>query len=162
MSEIAIIVEGATCKCQYGNAPDKLKVLTNEKDYANNEKLIATTLEIGAATLEKNCFGKCPLMGTPSPPCKPVITEWQDYYEEVILSNGGYILLEKSKAICAISGSPCIEFVDNGQIEKPCQQNINNADKEVESQVNPLVDIEDMKYSEPSFRGITIQGKEIG
>ncbi|MDR0793010.1 MAG: DUF4280 domain-containing protein, partial [Chitinophagaceae bacterium] len=63
MSEKTIVVQGAMCKCQFGQAPDKLKVLSHKKHYANDkngsDKLIATTLETGAATLQANTFGNC-------------------------------------------------------------------------------------------------------
>lgn len=156
MSEIPVAVEGAVCQCQYGNIPDKIKVLSHKKEFANDGKLIVSTMEIGAATLEKNCFGKCPLMGTPSPPCKPVITEWQDYYDAVQLSNGGCIVLETSKAVCAISGTPCIEITNNGQIEEPCEQNFDNVNDEVQSQLNPLVDVNEMRLPEQKYEGIVI------
>lgn len=157
MSEKTIVVEGAICKCQFGNLPDKLKVLSHAKEYANNQKLIVTTMEIGATTLEKNCFGTCPKLGTPPPPCKPAITEWKDYYEEVVLENGGYIILENSKAVCAISGTPCIEILHHGQISEPCQQNFDNADRDVQGQLNPMANIEDLSLPERIHSGITFK-----
>ena len=51
MAEKHIVVQGAICKCQYGQAPDTLKVLSHDKEYANDKdaskKRIATTKEIG-------------------------------------------------------------------------------------------------------------------
>lgn len=161
MSEKLIVVEGAMCKCQFGNAPDKLKVLSHQKEYANNGKLIVTTMEIGTTTFEANCFGSCPKLGSPPPPCKPMITEWKDYYEAVQLSNGGYIIIENSKAVCAIAGTPCIEIIDCGQIEEPCPQNADNADEDIQSQLNPLVQLSDIKLAEHSCDGILINNKKI-
>ncbi|SHM50687.1 DUF4280 domain-containing protein [Chryseobacterium polytrichastri] len=152
MAEKHIVVQGAMCKCQFGQAPDKLKVLTHKKEYANDKdaskKLIVTTKEIGAATFEKNTFGNCTKMGVPPPPCKIMVTEWQNFYDKVQLSNGGFIILEDSKAICAIAGTPCIEIIDNGQRAEACQQNFKNADKDVQQQINPLVDSESMQKKE--------------
>ncbi len=37
MAEKHIVVQGATCKCQFGQAPDKLKVFTHQKEYANDK-----------------------------------------------------------------------------------------------------------------------------
>jgi hypothetical protein len=158
MNKKAIVVQGAICKCQFGNAPDKIKVLSHNKEFANDpegsKKLIVTTLEIGGATLEKNCFGTCPKLGSPPPPCKPVITEWQDYYEEVTLSNGGHIILESSKAVCAIAGTPCIEIVHHGQIAEPSQQNFENADENVQGQLNPMIDMNEMLQAEHTHSGV--------
>ena len=51
MAEKHIVVQGAMCKCQFGQAPDKIKVLSHKKEYANDKdaskKLIVTTKEIG-------------------------------------------------------------------------------------------------------------------
>ncbi|WP_314299999.1 PAAR-like protein [Capnocytophaga sputigena] len=62
-----LVCQGATCQCQFGNAPDKLKVLTQTKAFINEEepqeKLVATTADVGA-TFEKNTFGLCKLQPT--------------------------------------------------------------------------------------------------
>lgn len=144
MAEKHIVVQGAVCKCQFGQVPDKIKVLSHQKEYANDKdaskKLIVTTKEIGGATLEKNTFGNCTkLPGSPPPPCKPMITEWKDFYEAVELSNGGNIILEDSKAICAIAGTPCIEIIDHGQRTEASKQNFRNANNDVQQQINPLI-----------------------
>jgi len=158
MAEKHIVVQGALCKCQFGQMPDKLKVLSHQKEYANDKdaskKLIVTTKEIGAATFEKNTFGNCIKMGTPPPPCKIMVTEWKDYYEKVQLNNGGYIIVETSKAVCAIAGTPCIEIIDHGQRTEGSPQNCKNADKDVQQQINPLVDAEEMYEKQPENKEI--------
>lgn len=157
MAEKHIVVQGAMCKCQFGQAPDKLKVLSHQKEYANDKnaskKLIVTTKEIGGATFEKNTFGNCTKNGGPPPPCKIMVTEWQKFYEKVQLSNGGYIILEDSKAICAVAGTPCIEIIDHGQKAEASQQNFKNADKDVQQQINPLVDTESMYNDQRNYGG---------
>lgn len=155
MAEKHIVVQGAMCKCQFGQVPDKLKVLSHQKEYANDKeaskKLIVTTKEIGATTFEKNTFGNCTKMGVPPPPCKVMVTEWQNFYDKVQLSNGGFIILEDSKAICAIAGTPCIEIIDHGQRAEACEQNFKNSDQDVQQQINPLVSSEEMYNEQPSF-----------
>lgn len=158
MAEKHIVVHGAVCKCQFGQTPDNLKVLTHQKEYANDKsaskKLIATTKEIGAATFEKNTFGSCTKMGSPPPPCKVMVTEWQKFYDKVQLSNGGFIILEDSKAVCAVAGTPCIEIIDHGQRAEASQQNFKNADQDVQQQINPLVDSEKMYKRETAHEGL--------
>lgn len=158
MSEKAIVVQGAICTCQFGTVPDKLKVLSHSKEYANDEsgsdKLIATTKEVGK-TFQANCFGVCPKLGSPPPPCQVVVTEWQDYYEEVILSNGGKILIETSKATCPIGGAGCISILHHGQIGVPSQQNFDNAHEDVQGQLNPMVSKSEMSQSESNHSGLT-------
>ncbi|MDG4651939.1 DUF4280 domain-containing protein [Chryseobacterium arthrosphaerae] len=152
MAEKHVVVQGAMCRCQFGQAPDKLKVLTHQKEYANDKaaskKLIVTTKEIGGATFEKNTFGNCTKMGGPPPPCKIMVTEWQNFYDKVQLSNGGFIIVEDSKAVCAVAGTPCIEIIDHGQRAEAGSQNFKNADKDVQQQINPLVDAEEMRKEE--------------
>ncbi|AYZ13289.1 DUF4280 domain-containing protein [Chryseobacterium arthrosphaerae] len=152
MAEKHVVVQGAMCRCQFGQAPDKLKVLTHQKEYANDKaaskKLIVTTKEIGGATFEKNTFGNCTKMGGPPPPCKIMVTEWQNFYDKVQLSNGGFIVVEDSKAVCAVAGTPCIEIIDHGQRAEAGSQNFKNADKDVQQQINPLVDAEEMRKEE--------------
>ncbi len=160
MAEKHVVVQGAICKCQFGNMPDKLKVLSHKKEYANDkagsQKLIATTKEIGATTFEKNTFGNCLKMGTPPPPCKPMVTEWKDFYKDVTLSNGGNIILEDSKAVCAIAGTPCISVLNHGQMTEPSGQNFKNANADVQKQLNPLVNVGDMIKRRHDGNGITL------
>ena len=158
MAEKHIVVQGALCKCQFGQTPDKLKVLSHQKEYANDraasKKLIVTTKEVGAATFEKNTFGNCTKMGSLPPPCKVMVTEWQNFYDKVQLSNGGYIILEDSKAVCEISGTPCIEIIDHGQRAEASQQNFKNANQDVQQQINPLIDSESMYKEQASAKGV--------
>lgn len=158
MSEKHVVVDGAVCKCQFGVAPDKIKVLSHKKEYANDKagasKLIATTKEIGGSTLTANTFGTCSKMGSPPPPCKPVITEWQDYYDEVVLTNGGKILLETSKAVCAVAGTACIEVIHHGQVAEPSVQNFSNANENIQGQLNPCVSMNQLSEEDSGSRGI--------
>lgn len=148
MSEKCIVVQGAECECKFSVEPkkDKLKVLSQTKDYANDKdaskKRIATNKEIGQ-TLEKNTFGKCKLQPTSSDylPCKVIITQWTDCYEQVIMSNQGKILLENSKATCPIGGSDCITITKHGQKTEGSSQNIKNANQDIHSQLNPMVSL---------------------
>ncbi|WP_310556420.1 DUF4280 domain-containing protein [Flavobacterium sp.] len=153
MSEKHVVVQGATCKCKHSVAPqtDKLKVLSQTKAFANDKdgskKLIATTMEIGQ-TLEKNTFGNCKMQpnGTSYNPCMATITKWSGAYEEVTYEeNKGNPLLEDSKATCPIGGPDCIEIAKHGQKAEPNQQNAKNADKDVQSQLNPMTNLDEME-----------------
>lgn len=153
MSSKYVVVQDALCECEFGDFPDKLKVLSQQKIYANDNKasskLIATTMEIGGATFEKNTFGQCKMQPTGSSfkPCQIVITQWEGFYENVELSNGGQILLEDSKAICPMGGSPCISVLFHGQTN---EQSINTTseNEELAEQINPLVDLQDLQAPE--------------
>ncbi|MDH7464194.1 DUF4280 domain-containing protein [Chitinophagaceae bacterium 26-R-25] len=155
MSEKHVVVQGAECKCQFGSATDKLKVLSQTKHYANDKqgsnKLIATNLDKGGATLQENTFGNCSKKN--NNPCTPSITEWQSFYEEVELSNGGKILLEDSKATCPTGSPGCITFVTHGQIAEPCAQNFKNGNAEMHGQLNPLVRMNAMLAAQPAHGG---------
>ena len=152
MSEKHIVVQGATVKCKFSVEPklDKLKVKTQSKHYANDkdaaDKLIATDNDIGQ-TLEKNTFGKCKMQPNGSGdflPCQAVITKWSGFYEKVTLSNQGKILLEDSKGTCPIGGPDCILIDNHGQKAEVSEQNVKKANPQVNSQINPLVDVTEL------------------
>ena len=162
MSAKHVVVQGATVKCKFSVEPklDKLKVKTHSKHYANDKdaanKLIATDKEIGQ-TLEKNTFGKCKMQPNGSGdylPCQAVITKWSGFYEKVTLSNKGKILLEDSKATCPIGGADCITVDKHGQKAEVSEQNVKNAKPEVQKQINPMVDIEDLFQRKHTDEGI--------
>lgn len=164
MSEKHIVVQGAICECKQGFTPDRLKVSSHKYEYANDkdgsQKLIVTTLELGQP-FEAKTFGMCKLQPTGSSykPCQPMITGWKGYYKDVVLKNGGNIILENSKAICAIAGSPVVSITNHGQISEPNQQNINNADEDTQAQLNPMVNPNDLGSSKKSNEGITESAK---
>ncbi|MRX64883.1 DUF4280 domain-containing protein [Maribacter luteus] len=138
MSQKHLVCHGALCKCQFGTAPDKLMVLTQNKIYINDEKssekLVATTMELGP-TFEKKTFGTCSMTNSA---CVPNITMWDGFYEKVTLPNKGNPLLEDSKGTCAIGGAPCVEILFHGQIATPNEMNADNTEEELISLINPL------------------------
>jgi hypothetical protein len=144
MSTGHVVVDGAICKCQFGDVPDVLVVQSQQKGYINDnasKKLIANTMDLGSPFKAKT-FGQCKLqpMGSSFKPCMPMVTKWQEFYDKVILSNQGQILTEKSKATCAIPGAPCIEFTWHGQTAEGGAGNTEEeADEDIQSQLNPLV-----------------------
>jgi hypothetical protein len=153
MSEKHLVVQGATLKCKFSVEPktDTLKVKTQKKHYSNDKdaekKLIATDKEIGQ-TLEKNTFGKCKMQPNGSGdylPCQATITKWSGFYEKITLSNKGKILVEDSKGTCPIGGPDCIEIDKHGQKAEAGKQNFKEADPEVHSQINPMVDMTDFQ-----------------
>ena len=164
MSDKAVVVDGATTKCQFSVAPqtDILKVLSQSKDYANDKqgekKLIATTKEIGQ-TLEKNTFGNCKMQPTGNSylPCKAVITQWTDFYEKVTLSNKGKILLEDSKATCPIGGAGCITITKHGQKAEPSKQNVRSKNTDKSDAINPLANTENFKQEIEQNQGNDVE-----
>ncbi|GAA4107067.1 hypothetical protein GCM10022393_02010 [Aquimarina addita] len=143
MSKKFVVVKGAQCECKFGDSPDALKITSHSKYYASDkngaDKLIATTMELGGATFQSNTFGKCKLQPTGSSykPCQIVVSKWIGFYQDVELGNGGKILVEDSKAVCPISGSPCISITDHGQAAEGSVSS-GNEDQQVQQQLNPL------------------------
>jgi len=158
MSTGHIVVDGAICKCKFGFAPDVLVVQSQQKEYINDsdgsKKLIASTMDLGMPFKAKT-FGQCKLQPTSSSylPCVPAITQWQDFYDKVILSNQGHILTENSKGICAISGSPSVEFTWHGQTAETGSSNVEEADEEIQSHLNPLVNVKEMSQAQETISG---------
>lgn len=145
MSKKHLVCQGAICECQYGNFPDKLKVLTQSKHYINDKnatsKLVVTHVDIGM-TFENNTFGLCKLQPTTFgyKPCIPILQEWTGQYKKITYKiNNGNPLLEDSKGICAISGSPSIKINDHGETAELTQQNIDNADNDILVEFLPFV-----------------------
>ena len=147
MSQKYLVCQGATCKCNFGTTPDKLKVLTQNRHYINDkdgkEKLTATHKDIGK-TFEKNTFGSCSKMN--NNPCQAVVTEWNGYYENITLeyNGGGKALLENSKATCPIGGKDCITILKHGQTIEISKQNLKNANPTKIHIFNPLMDVEEI------------------
>lgn len=144
------VVQGATCLCKYGTTPDTLKVHTQTKYYLNDhqatKKLAATNKDIGT-TFEKNTFGPCKMQPTPGgfKPCQIIVTAWTGFYEkEKYTPPDGYILLKDSKATCPIGGPDCISILESGQMGEPSKKNVKDADPDLQSHVNPLVDMKNI------------------
>jgi len=139
MAEKHLVCQGAMCMCKFGASPDKLSVLSHQKEFINDadgaKKMIATSMELGP-TFEKNTFGSCKKMN--NNPCTASVTEWSDFYEDIILSNGGNILLEDSTATCPVGGKGCIEITFHGQVAEMGAQNEENADEEVLGHLYPF------------------------
>lgn len=152
MSQKHLVCQGATCQCQFGNAPDKLKVLTQTKAFINEEepqeKLVATTADVGA-TFEKNTFGLCqmqPLPGGGYKPCQAMVTQWSGAYENVTYEeNNGHPLLEDSKATCPIGGKDCISIINHGQVAEITKVNIINANPAKITMINPFVNFHKLR-----------------
>jgi len=160
MSEKKLVCHGAICKCQYGDVPDTLEVLTQQKVYINDSgshKLVATHMDLGTPFKVKT-FGQCKLQPTGSSfkPCMPAITAWDGYFEKTqVKLNQGYPLLEDSKATCAIAGAPCVEITFHGQVAEPSSQNVENVDEEFMSQVFPIFNVKEIENPSP-YDGISV------
>ncbi|MFC4163062.1 DUF4280 domain-containing protein [Epilithonimonas zeae] len=144
MSEKHLVCQGALCRCNFGTAPDKLKVLTQSKRYINDkggsQKLMATNKDINK-TFEKNMFGNCSKLN--NNPCQVTVTQWSDFYDKITLEeNNGNALLESSKATCPIGSTDCISIINHGQTAEVSQQNVKNTDKEVIAELFPMMDLE--------------------
>jgi hypothetical protein len=154
MSKKHLVCQGAICQCQFGTTPDTLKVLTQSKQFINDkegkEKLMATHRDIGM-TFEKNTFGSCKMMK--NNPCVPALIQWQGYYENIqIEENQGKALLEDSKGICSVAGSPCISITFHGQIAEVSPQNVQNVDNEDILMICPVMDLSELEKHKIQFK----------
>jgi len=142
MSEKHLVCQGGICMCKYGTTPDKFKVISQKKHFINDEqgseKLLGNTKDIGQP-FDAKTFGSCKKMN--NNPCKPAITKWTKFYENVVLDNGGKLLLEDSKAICSVAGDPCVEFTFHGQTAAVSSKSADKADPDVSSNLNPLINV---------------------
>ena len=137
-----LVVDGAICMCNFGVSPDILTVLSQQKEYANDadgqKKLIANSMDIGSP-FKAGTFGACSKMK--GKPCKSSVIQWQDYYEKVQLSNGGFPLLEDSKATCPLGTPGCIRIVFHGQITVMNKPDFLKSKPMITKALNPAVPI---------------------
>ena len=114
MADKHFVVQGATCKCSFGNSTAKLLVSGNSEyinDHSGGSKAVAGSKETGNPFFP-GTFGYCSCSRSS---CTPAIMEWKDFVPGITLSDGGRILTEDSTAICAVAGSACISIVEHGQ-----------------------------------------------
>lgn len=151
-----LVCQGAMCQCKMGVNPDTLKVLSQQKYYINDnsgaDKLVGNTMDLGIP-FEIGTFGNCSVTNSA---CAPTIVQWEGFYEKVELGNGGQVLTDKSKGICAVTGSPVIEFITNGQIGAPQASNFEEENENVQNQLNPLVNLSEIVKKGP-FEGVDIK-----
>ncbi|WP_440135114.1 PAAR-like protein, partial [Chitinophaga sancti] len=157
MSEKHFVVQGATCKCDYGASPDKLKIAANDRDYINDgsgdAKPIASTKDLGQP-LEAKTFGRCSKVNSG---CSVNITKWDSFYNKITLTNGGKILTEDSKATCAVSGSPCITIINHGQVAQVSSVHFDNVEVSTMAALNPMAPPPESNLQIPKVK--SIEGK---
>jgi len=129
------IIDGAMCSCKFGAAPGMLKVSSHQKVVLNANKKMATSKEL-QNTFYPPAFGVCNF-GYPSKPCAPAITQWLNVYQSMRLPRGAFPLMPDSKGICAVSGAPCVEITNHGQIEIPGASHVKNASAEHQTDLDP-------------------------
>ena len=132
------IVDGAICTCKFGVAPGMLKVDSQQKLILNVGKKTATTNEL-QNTFYPPGFGTCKF-GWPPRPCAPMITQWLNPYQGMRLPSGAFPLMPDSKGVCAVSGTPCVEIVNHGQMEIPGVSHAKNATAEHLCDLDPCAD----------------------
>jgi hypothetical protein len=157
MAEKHFVVQGAQCSCQFGASPDQLEVAANDREYINDgdgsSKPIASTKDIGQPFSSKT-FGKCSITRSS---CSPAVTQWQGFYQQVTLTNGGKILTEESKAVCSVSGSPCISINFHGQTAAVSSAHFNNVEVETMALLNPAAPKPGNKQEIPQVKQIKVK-----
>ncbi|HEY9259360.1 PAAR-like protein, partial [Chitinophaga sp.] len=129
MADKHFVVQGAVCKCSFGNTSSKLQVSATSEyinDHSGSTKAVASTSETGNP-FAPGTFGVCIFSHNA---CTPSITKWLGFSSNITLSGGGKILTEDSTAICAVSGTPCISISDHGQAAGITPHSDNNAHTE--------------------------------
>ncbi|WP_223654462.1 DUF4280 domain-containing protein [Hymenobacter psoromatis] len=104
------VCNGAMCHCDKGTLPSPLQVLSNQTVYLQG-KLMATNQDKLFVP-----FGTCALKN--NTPCVSALLLWEDYFERVSVTPGGYRpLLEKSTIKCAVGGT--VSILSTLQIKVP-------------------------------------------
>lgn len=131
------IADGAQCICKFGSAPGLLKVISHQLMMINHSnKKIATSMELGVPFYPP-AFGQCKFSWPPRP-CSPAIVKWDNVYKGMRINLTSNPLLTDSKATCSVCGSPCIDFIDHGQIELLGPPHVKNATAEHQTDLDPM------------------------
>ncbi|HVI46644.1 MAG TPA: DUF4280 domain-containing protein [Chitinophaga sp.] len=156
MADKHFVVQGAACSCQFGGSPDKLKVEANDREFINDSngstKLIASTKDTGQP-FEAKTFGNCSITRGA---CSPAVTQWENPYQKVTLTNGGKVLTEESKAVCSVSGAPCIKIDFHGQEAAVSQAHFDKVEIESLSVLNPMAK-PDTQKEQPKVKQIKVK-----
>lgn len=155
MADKHVVVQGALCRCNFGNAPAKIQVSANAEymnDVSGNSKPAAGSNEIGNPFMP-GTFGMCMLTHKP---CTPNIIQWDNVLPGVTLSNGGKILTEKSTAVCAAAGAPCVCIIHHGQTAYVAEDSIAENESAIIPALNPLVASRLKCREVPAIRTITL------
>ncbi|CAZ94483.1 MULTISPECIES: DUF4280 domain-containing protein [Flavobacteriaceae] len=152
-----LVCKGAICNCTMAPGVPSLpmEVITQQKYYINDDqgtqKLIATDLEKTVASVN---FTTCK-PGTPSSmPCAANL-EWSGFYENIELPNGGKPLLDTSTAQCSAGGGT-ITIFNHGQTISIPASTLEDADEDIHSQLNPMVNLGTAKYRNEDYDGIEL------
>lgn len=155
-----LVCKGAVCSCTMaGGATAKLKVITQQKHYINDangsEKAIATDKEMTVASLN---FKTCKPGTNSAHPCTAQL-KWKDFYDAVILQNGGSPLLHSSTAKCSTDGGD-ITILNHGQSGGGANGGqMERANEDAHNQINPMVRLGAVK---PKNMNIELQYKVTG
>jgi predicted chitinase len=156
MADKHFVVQGAVCKCSFGNTSSKLQVSATSEyinDHNGSTKAVASTSETGNPFLP-GAFGVCAFSHST---CTPAIIQWLGCSSNITLSSGGKILTEDSKAICGISGAPCISISYHGQTAAIEIHSDNDAYPESTQALNPLSSRQTGRLENPRIYSIGIK-----
>lgn len=156
MADKHFVVQGAVCKCSFGNTSSKLQVSATSEyinDHIGSTKAVASTSETGNP-FAPGTFGSCTFSRNA---CTPAITQWLGFSSNITLSGGGKILTESSTAICGVSGLPCISISYHGQTADMAPHSDNNAHAESTQAFNPLSPRQTPPLENPRICSIGLQ-----
>lgn len=156
MADKHFVVQGAVCKCSFGNTSSKLQVSATSEyinDHSGSTKAVASTSETGNP-FSPGTFGICKFSHNA---CTPAIIQWLGFSSNITLSRGGKILTEDSTAICGVSGAPCISISYHGQTAAIAPHSDNDAHAESTQALNPLSSRQIPPLENPRIYSIGIQ-----
>ncbi|SEW21226.1 PAAR-like protein [Chitinophaga arvensicola] len=154
MADKHFVVQGALCKCNFGNTPSKLLVSGGDEyinDFSGISKPVAGTKDTGNP-FTPGTFGACSITRGV---CAPAVIQWLEAYQDITLSNGGHILMENSKATCATAGTPCIRIIHHGQVAALISSNTDENSTVTTTALNPLA-MKPVKKLSPVARTISV------
>ncbi len=138
------VIQKGKAKCNKGSSFPSFKVTSHSHHYWNdgggNAGNLAVTEDDVQFTPASSPFGSCKLKK--NDPCSfSPVGKWTNTYDKTTIL-GKKCVIESSKLQCAVGGK--ISVMSHGQSASVSQSNVQTADPDVQQELDPLTDINDL------------------
>ena len=138
------VIQKGKAICDKGTSFPSFKVSSHNKHYwndkGNSDAYLAVTEDDTSFTPSETSFGSCSLLN--GKPCKfSPAGKWTKTYDKVKILEKNCVI-ESSELMCAVGGK--IKVLQHGQSASVTTSNVENADQDIQEELDPLTDINDI------------------
>jgi len=138
------VIQKGKAMCNQGTTFPSFKVSSHTKHYwndsGNSADFLAVTEDDVQFTPSSNSFGPCAL-NRKNPCAFAPAGKWTKTYDKVTVL-GKKCVIEGSELMCSVGGK--ITIMTHGQSASLSKSNVNNADQDVQEELDPLTDTNDI------------------